>query len=167
MTTTKQKNVQTANNTTPSNANKKAISPFKLLINQALKNDKEKATLTANMVNVGDGFVKYYINLDIKGFNALFQKDAINNNIKIRLKGHKNLETAKPLTGSATVIISNIKKYIANGNTINKSTTYTDIRKAVAKKANLSEKRKEYNKVLNAMTDSQIKALLELAKKQK
>ena len=167
MTNTKQKNIQINPNTTPSNAGKTKQSRFKNLINQALENDKAKGIQQTNASNIGNDFVKYYKGLNIAKFNAKYQSDAIKDNIAIRVKGHKNSDTAKPITGSASVIISTIKKYINTVDTISDKITYTEIRKAVAPKSPISPERKEFNKTLASMTDAQIKALLLLAKTNK
>ena len=160
--------VKTKNTTTkPSNADSKKVSELKQLINLSLKTDSELKKINLKKDDVGNKFVDYYADLDAKQFSAKQQKDAIANDIFLRLKGFKNSKTAKPITGSAKTMTSVIKAYIVKVGVITKGTTYTAIRKEVNKlnAKTISEERKKMLKFIDALTDEQLKALITSAKK--
>ena len=150
-------------NTNPSNIdNVKKISDFKNLINLANTTDIELVRLKLTRANLCNDLVKYYIDLDISQFKAKFLNDAIENDLAIRVKGHKNSKTARPITGTAKTVISNCKKFIDLGKNITKNTTYTDIRNGIKIEPNLSENRIKLNKQLALLSDNDIKQLLAL-----
>jgi len=68
MTTTKQKNTQTANNTTPTNVKNKKISQFENLLNLSNKTDKELFKLNITKTTICDDIVKMYKDLDFASF---------------------------------------------------------------------------------------------------
>lgn len=154
-------------NTQPTNANRKQVSELKNLINLASKTDKQLEKLKITKSEIGNSFVKYYANIDLEQFKVKQQKDCIDNNIYLRLKGFKNHKTAKPLTGSAKTMTSVIKAYIEKVGKIDKGLTYTELRKAVnaLNKPTESAKRKQMLKFINALSDEQLAKIVELAKK--
>ena len=162
-TTTKQKNVQTAQNTTPSNANKTKQTRFKNLLNLALKSDTELDALKLTMSKVCDDISQYYKGLDIAQFKEKFINDAVKNDIAIRVKGHKNSDTAKPITGTAKTVISVTRKHIDKIGKVD-GLTYGEIRKAVNNlaKPNISEKRKNANKDIAKLSDKQFFEMINL-----
>ncbi len=163
MTTTKQKNVQIAQNTKPSNANKTKQTRFKTLLNLANKSDKELNALKLTMSKVCDDISQYYKGLDTAQFKEKFIIDAVKNNIAIRIKGHKNSNTAKPITGTAKTVISVTRKHIDKIGKID-GLTYGEIRKAVndLTSPNISEKRKNANKDIAKLTDAQFFEMVNL-----
>ncbi len=163
MTTTKQKNVQIAQNTKPSNANKTKQTRFKTLLNLANKSDKELNALKLTMSKVCDDISQYYKGLDTAQFKEKFISDAVKNDIAIRVKGHKNSNTAKPITGTAKTVISVTRKHIDKIGKID-GLTYGEIRKAVndLTAPNISEKRKNANKDIAKLTDAQFFEMVNL-----
>ena len=105
----------------------------------------------------------YYKGLDFPQFKEKFQSDAIVNDILIRLKGHKNSNTAKPITGTAKTVISNTKKHIEKIGKVD-GLTYGEIRKAVNELSipTISEKRKNGNKNIAKLTDKQFFEMINL-----
>ena len=125
----KQKNIQTAQPTTPSNAKDKTISQFKNLLNLSNKTDKELSKLNITKTTICDDIVKMYIALDFASFDNKQVSDYQTNNIYLRKKGYKNQATAKPLTGTFKTVMSAIKSYLKDNQVIDKATTYKTIRK--------------------------------------
>ena len=166
MTNTKtiQKNIQTAENTKPTNAERKQISAFKNLVNLSTKTDNELSKLNLTKSKLCDDITHLYIDMDISKFESKQIQDYQENNYFIKKKGVKNDKTAKPLVGTFKTVISAIKSFIKDGQIITKSTTYKDIRKHQNQKNAiiLSEKRKEYNKRLATLSDTDIKQLIAL-----
>jgi len=162
MTTTKQKNTQTANNTTPTNVKNKKISQFENLLNLSNKTDKELFKLNITKTTICDDIVKMYKDLDFASFENKQVSDYQTNNIYLRKKGIKNQSTAKPLTGTFKTVISAVKSYLKDNQVIDKATTYKTIRKYQndKNKTVISENRKAYNKELAKLSDKVIKAFL-------
>ncbi len=155
-TKNKIKNVQIAPNTTPSNALKTEQTTLKNLLNLASKSDKELEILKLTKTKVCDDISQYYKGLDIVQFKQKYIADSITNDIAIRIKGHKNSDTAKPILGTAKTVISNTKKHIEKIGKVD-GLTYGDIRKAVNKLSLpvITEKRKNGNKDIAKLTDKQ------------
>jgi hypothetical protein len=162
-TKNKIKNVQTASNTTPSNALKTKQTTLKNLLNLASKSDKELEILKLTMTKVCDDISQYYKGLDIAQFKEKYISDAIKNDIAIRVKGHKNSNTAKPITGTAKTVISNTKKYIDKIGKVD-NIPYSKIRKSVndLAKPTISEKRKNGNKDIAKLSDKQFFEMVNL-----
>jgi len=162
-TKNKIKNVQTASNTTPSNAIKNEQTTLKNLLNLASKSDKELEILKLTMTKVCDDISQYYKGLDIAQFKEKYISDAIKNDIAIRVKGHKNSNTAKPITGTAKTVISNTKKYIDKIGKVD-NIPYSKIRKSVndLSKPTISEKRKTVNKDVAKLSDKQFFEMVNL-----
>ncbi len=162
-TKNKIKNVQTTPNTTPSNAIKNEQTTLKNLLNLASKSDKELEILKLTMSKVCDDISQYYKGLDIAQFKEKYISDAIKNDIAIRVKGHKNSNTAKPITGTAKTVISNTKKYIDKIGKVD-NIPYSKIRKSVndLAKPTISEKRKTVNKDVAKLSDKQFFEMVNL-----
>jgi hypothetical protein len=91
---------------------------------------------------------------------TLYQNDRISFKQK---DGDKLNKGCTELTKSAKVIISNIRRFILDGNALTVETTYGKILKAVAKKVEpISKKRKAQNKRLKNMSDTLISQVLKL-----
>ena len=87
-----------------------------------------------------------------------------NERISIRQKdGEKLNKGCTELTKSAKVVISNIRRFILDGNALTEDTTYGQILKAITKKVEpLSKNRKAQNKRLRDMSDTLITQVLKL-----
>jgi len=162
-TKTKIKNVQITPNTTPSNAIKTEQTTLKNLLNLASKSDKELEILKLTMSKVCDDISQYYKGLDIAQFKEKYIKDAVTNDIAIRIKGHKNTSTAKPIIGTAKTVISVTRKHIDKIGKVD-GLTYGKIRKAVndLSQPTISEKRKDANKNIAKLSDKQFFEMVNL-----
>ena len=91
---------------------------------------------------------------------SLFQ----NERISVRQKnGDKLNKGCTELTKSASVVVSKVRKYILNGKTISKDTTYGQILKATTKAPKvISKTRKAQNKLALGLSDNHMVKMLEL-----